>query len=117
MPKKILSTPPEIPKEAIKETGEVATITELRLLHDQWTNIGTQKLALGITVDVLGGEYSQMFSLDAKQITGSLGRILTDAGITELPDAPEEELFKPLIGKQYIVKNKQGKLYWYPQQS
>ena len=111
---KVISIPQPIPKEALPEEGAKATVINARIIRDQFTSIGTCKLGLGLTVDVMGDEYSAMFSLDKPLLTGSIGRILADAGLTEVgPDITDEDV-KSLIGKTYDLKVKQGKLYWYP---
>jgi hypothetical protein len=111
---KVIYVPPPIPKEAIPAGGAVATIKSVRVARNLWTPIGTAKMALGITVDLLNGEYSQLFSLDRETLTGSVGRILAKAGIENVPDNADEEFFKPLIGMKVRVVTKGGKLYWYP---
>jgi len=113
MPKAISIAPP-VNTIDIGENGIEVTVTDLRLTTDQWTSIGTVKLALGLTVEYQGKEYSQLFSLDRPQLTGSIGRILVSIGIddTETPDFAEK--IKALIGKKIKVVRKGGKVYWYP---
>lgn len=113
MPKAI-SVPPPIPKEAIPADGAVATVIKARIVKEQWTSIGTLHLGLGLTVDILNGEYSQLFSLDKDPLTGSAGRIMVDAGLTEFDDSISDEDVQVLVGKTYTIKQRGGKLYWYP---
>ena len=114
MSHKAISVPPTL-KEAL-QPGEEATveITDVRIMKDVWTSIGTQELALGINVKHDNEEYSQMFSLDAKVLTGSIGRLLVDAGIKEFNDKDIEKKAEVFVGRKVLVKNRGGKLYWYP---
>lgn len=113
MPKAI-SVPPPIPKDRIPEEGTQVTITAVRVVKDQWTSIGTTKLGLGIEVDLEGDTYSQLFSMDKEVLTGSIGRILVNAGITDVPKNADDAFFKPLVGKVITVRVRGEKLYWYP---
>ena len=113
MPKPIY-VPPNL-KEVISDGEEAdVTITEVRVMHDVWTTIGTQKLALGVTVRHGQDDYGQMFSLDAEVLMGSIGRLLVKAGVKEINAKNAEEEAKKLIGMTVDVKNRGGKLYWYP---
>ena len=113
MPKAV-SVPPPIPKDLIPAGGVIATITNARVVRDQWTSIGTLKMGLGITVDVLDGEYSQLFSLDKEVLTGSIGRICVDAGLVEFGTDLSDEDVQVFVGKQYKLMKRSDKLYWYP---
>lgn len=111
---KAVSVPPPIPKDLIPAGGVIATITNARVVRDQWTSIGTLKMGLGITVDVLDGEYSQLFSLDKEVLTGSIGRICVDAGLVEFGTDLSDEDVQVFVGKQYKLMKRSDKLYWYP---
>jgi len=113
MPKAV-SVPPPIPKEIIPATGTTATVTNARVVRDQWTSIGTLKMGLGITVEVLDGEYSALFSLDKPVLTGSIGRMCVDAGLEEFGDDLSDEDVQVFVGKQYTLRKRADKLYWYP---
>ena len=113
MPKAI-SVPPPIPKEAIPAEGTTAVVTKARIVRDQWTSIGTLKLGLGLSVKVLNGEYNALFSLDRDVLTGSIGRILVDAGIENVTDKIADKDVQILVGKTYTLRTRGGKLYWYP---
>jgi len=114
--KKILAVPPPIPKEIIEKTGTKAKIVEARIARNLYTSLGNVKVALALTVEIHGDQYSHLFSLDRDLITGSVGRLLGSIGIEEFdPDDPKtEELVKKLEGKEVIIMNKGNKLYWYP---
>ena len=114
MTPKAVSVPPPIPKEIIPATGTLATITNARVVHDQWTSIGTLKMGLGITVNVLDGEYSALFSLDKDILTGSIGRMCVDVGLAEFGDDLSDEDVQVFVGKQYKLMKRSDKLYWYP---
>lgn len=113
MPKAI-SVPP--PLNTVLNPGDVVTVkvTRVRLVEDQWTSIGTLSLGLGMSVELDGEEYSQLFSLDKEVLAGSIGRILVSVGIedTDMPDF--DKAVKRLVGKEIQVRNKGGKIYWYP---
>lgn len=94
--------------------GARVTITEARKLIDQKTQIGTTNLGIGLTVNFNGTLFSQMFSLDKNEIAGSAGRVLTSVGITDIDAENAAEQIKVLVGKQFTVVNKGGKIYWYP---
>jgi len=111
---KAIFVPPPIPKEAIPGEGVVATVTNARIVRDQWTSIGTLKLGLGINVEVLDGEYSALFSLDREVLTGSIGRIMHSIGLTEFDESISDEDVQPLVGKKFRIQKRGGKLYWYP---
>lgn len=113
MPKAV-SVPPPIPKELIPATGTIVTITNVRVVRDQWTSIGTLKMGLGITVDIFDGEYSQLFSLDKDVLTGSIGRMLVDVGLTEFDKNLSDDDVQVFVGKQYKLVKRGDKLYWYP---
>ena len=113
MPKPIYVAPP---LKTVLNSGDSAevVIKEVRIVRDQWTSIGTLTLGLGIQVEYNGELYSQLFSLDRPQLTGSIGRLLVKAGVEDT-DAPDfEEKIKKLEGMTVRVVNKGGKLYWYP---
>jgi len=113
MPKAVF-VPPPIPKEVIPKEGCTATITKARVVKNQWTSIGTLKLGLGLTVNVLNGEYSALFSLDKEEILGSAGRLLVDAGLTEFTEKLSDKDVQVFVGKQYKIQRRGDKLYWYP---
>ena len=114
MTPKAVSVPPPIPKELIPAAGTIATITSARIVRDQWTSIGTMKYGLGITVDLLDGEYSALFTLDKPVLTGSIGRMLVDVGLTEFGEDISDEDVQAFVGKQYKLVKRADKLYWYP---
>ena len=92
-------------------------ITNVRIVRDQWTSIGTVGLGLGIEVSYKGQEYGQLFSMDKEVLTGSIGRILVAAGIDEVDDkTPLKTFEEALVGTGYTVKVRSGKLYWYPKE-
>lgn len=113
MPKAI-SVPP--PLNTVIDTDETAivTVTKVRIVEDQWTSIGTCNLGLGVNVEHKGKEYSQLFGLDRDPLTGSIGRILVSIDIedTDMPDF--DKAVERLVGKKIKVRNKGGKIYWYP---
>jgi len=113
MPKAISIAPP-VNSIDIGEHGIEVTIKDLRLTTDQWTSIGTVKLALGLTVDYQGKDYSQLFSLDRPQLTGSIGRILVSLGIEDTEAEDFNAKLQALIGRKIRVVRKGGKIYWYP---
>ena len=104
------------PLKMVLNPGEAAEveITDVRLVKDQWTSIGTLTLGLGVTVKYGGSEYSALFSLDKQTITGSAGRLLVKAGITNTDDPQLEKKIQALKGMKVQVFNRGGKLYWYP---
>jgi len=69
-------------------------------------------LIINGTLDGDDTEYSQMFSIDKKEIAGSAGRILISLGIKNVSELNEKTL-KTFTGKKFLVKNQGGKLYWY----
>jgi hypothetical protein len=113
MPKAIYVAPP-LNTADIPPSGATVTIKEVRIIKDQWTSIGTCSLGLGLTVELDGELYSQMFSLDRPVLTGSIGRLLVSIGLTEVSQNTPENEFQKLIGKQATVIKKGGKIYWYP---
>jgi hypothetical protein len=113
MPKAIYVAQP-IPKELIPAEGVLAVITKARIVHDQWTSIGTLKLGLGIAVDLGGKEYSALFSLDRETLAGSVGRILVAAGIENVKETIKDEDVKGLVGMSVSIRQRGGKIYWYP---
>ena len=113
MPKAI-SIPPPVNTANVGSAGARAIVTDARVLIDQKTQIGTTKLGIGLTVKINGTLFSQMFSLDKDEIAGSAGRVLTSVGIEEINVKNAAELIKKLIGKEFTVSNKGGKIYWYP---
>jgi len=114
---KVVYVPPPIPKEEIGPEGAVVTVTAARIIRNQWTSIGTCKLGLGLTVELNGEEYSAMFSLDRDILTGSIGRILDDAGFEEINENVTDEDVQVLVGKHYVIRKRGGKLYWYPKKA
>lgn len=113
MPKAI-NVPPPVNTAVLNASGSKATITEARPLINQTTQIGTTKLGIGITVDIDGKLFSQMFSLDKDEIAGSAGRVLIGAGIDEVNKQNIDKVCEQLVGKQYTVVTRGGKAYWYP---
>jgi len=113
MPKAISIAPP-LNTIDISKGGITVTIKDFRLASNVWTSIGTQKQALGLTVEYEGKEYSQLFSLDREVLSGSIGRILVSIGIEDTSTDDFGEKLKALIGKQFRVVQKGGKIYWYP---
>lgn len=111
---KALNIPPPLNTAQNLSNGARVSITEARKLIDQKTTIGTTTLGIGLTVNLNGALFSQMFSLDKAEIAGSAGRVLTAAGITDIDAKNIDVELKKLIGKQYTVMNKGGKIYWYP---
>jgi hypothetical protein len=69
---------------------------------------------MGIQVEYGGEEYSALFSLDRSVITGSAGRLLVAAGVTDTNDPQLEQKLQTLVGRKVKVYNRGGKLYWYP---
>lgn len=112
MPKAIAVAPP-LPKDQIGRDGVTVTVTNARIVRDQWTSIGTMKYGLGLEVELDGKEYSQLFSLDKDPLTGSAGRLMVGVGITEYDEKITDKDVKVFIGKHYKVINSGGKLYWY----
>jgi len=115
MPKAVSVSAP-VPKDQFKEA--TANIISARVVRDQWTSIGTLKYGLGLEVTINDNEddeYSALFSLDKDTLTGSVGRLLVAAGITEfeLKDI-DDAFFSPLVGMKATIKVRDGKLYWYP---
>jgi hypothetical protein len=113
MPKAIF-VPQPVPKELIPAEGVTAVIAKARIVRDQWTSIGTLKLGLGITVNIDGKEYSALFSLDRDLLAGSVGRLLVAAGIDEVKETIKDENVKALVGMSVSIRQKGGKVYWYP---
>lgn len=113
MPKAI-SVPAPIPKEIVPASGVVATVLKARIVRDQYTSIGNMKFGLGLTVDVLDGEYSQLFSLDKDPLTGSIGRMLVAVGMNEIDEKAEDKDVQVFVGKQFTIRKRSDKLYWYP---
>lgn len=111
---KVVSVPPPIPKTDIPKEGTTVTITEARIATDLYTSLGAVKKALALTVKLGKEEYSHLFSLDRKVITGSVGRLLVSIGVEDTDAANFPEQIKALEGKKVTVANKGGKLYWYP---
>lgn len=113
MGKAIFVAPPL--KQAL-QPGDMAEvkITNVRLVKDQWTSIGTLSLGLGVEVEYGGEKYSALFSLDRPLITGSAGRLLVKAGVESTDDPHLEKKIQNLIGMKVKVFNRGGKLYWYP---
>ena len=111
---KPISIPPNLKTALSSGADATVEITDVRILRDQVTQLGTTKLGIGITVVHGGEEYSQMFSLDKEVITGSIGRILVAAGIEEINSKNAAEELKKLVGMKIRVANRGGKLYWYP---
>lgn len=114
MPKPI-SVPPSL-KEVLS-SGEEADveITEVRVVRDQWTPIGTVALGLGLTVVYKDDEYGQLFSIDKEVLSGSVGRILVQAEVEEINDKNAEEEAEKIVGMKVKVKCRGEKLYWYPE--
>lgn len=112
MPKAVSVAPP-IPAVLIGREGKLVTISDARIVRDQWTSIGTMTYGLGLTVDIDGKEYSQLFTLDKDPLTGSAGRLMVDVGITEYDKTINDDDVKVFVGKQYKVIDRGGKLYWY----
>jgi len=112
MPKAI-SVAPSLPKDLIGADGVTVTITEARIVRDQWTTIGTMKYGLGLVIEFNEDEYSQLFTLDKPVLTGSAGRLMVDVGLTEYTEKISDEDVQRFVGKQYKVMNRGGKLYWY----
>jgi hypothetical protein len=113
MPKTIFVAPP-LNTADIPISGAIVRILEYRIVKDQWTSIGTAKLALIMDVQYKNEKYSQMFSLDKAVLSGSIGRVLVTLGIDDT-DAPDfEEKLKALTIRNWTVMKKGGKLYWYP---
>jgi hypothetical protein len=52
--------------------------------------------------------------MDKTPLAGSVGRVLVSAGLSEISDNVTDKDVKVLIGKQYTLKVRGGKLYWYP---
>jgi len=90
------------------------TIKEVRIVKDQWTSIGTLTLGMGIQVEYGNEQYSALFSLDRSVVTGSAGRLLVAAGVTDTNDPQLEAKLQTLVGRKVKVYNRGGKLYWYP---
>jgi len=111
---KAVYVPPPIPKNAIPDEGAEATITQARIVRDQWTSKGTIKNGLGITVKVLDGEYSALFSLDREVLTGSVGRLMVSIGLEEIDETITDKDVSALVGKKVLIQQRGGKLYWYP---
>jgi acetamidase/formamidase len=95
------------------DTAEV-TIKEVRIVKDQWTSIGTLTLGMGVQVEYGNEQYSALFSLDRSVVTGSAGRLLVAAGVTDTNDPQLEAKLQTLVGRKVKVYNRGGKLYWYP---
>lgn len=113
MPKAVF-VPPPLNTADIPNTGATVRITDWRIIKDQWTSIGTAKLALALDVLYKNEKYSQMFSLDKAILSGSIGRILVTLGINDT-DAPDfAEKLKAITEREWTVIMKGGKLYWYP---
>jgi len=110
---KVVSIPPPLSTADIPTGGVEVVVTDVRLMRDQWTSIGTCAFGLGLTVEYAGTTYGQMFSLDRPVLTGSVGRILASVGIDNVTPEDNVEKFKPLVGKKFTVAKKGGKLYWY----
>jgi len=110
---KVVSIPPPLNTADIPAGGAKIKVTDVRLVKDQWTSIGTCAFGLGLTVEYNGVTYGQMFSLDRPTLTGSIGRILMSVGIDEVNTNDPLEKFKPLVDKEFVVAKKGGKLYWY----
>jgi hypothetical protein len=113
MGKAIFVAPPLKMALSPGDTAEV-TIKEVRIVRDQWTSIGTLTLGMGIQVEYGGEEYSALFSLDRSVVTGSAGRLLVAAGVTDTNDPQLEQKLQSLVGRKVKVYNRGGKLYWYP---
>ena len=113
MPKAISIPPPLNTADLPKEGAEV-TITEVKEVFDQWTNIGTMKHGLALAVDYKEDEYSQLFGLDKEVLMGSIGRLLVSIGIEETNIPTFKDEIQKLVGKKVRVQMKGGKLYWYP---
>ncbi len=113
MPKAVV-VPPSLNLAQLPPMGTKVTITEVKELVDQMTSIGTTKHGIALTVDVNGAKFSQMFSLDKAEIAGSAGRVLVSVGIVDTEANTFKEDIKKLIGKQFTVVNRGGKIYWYP---
>lgn len=117
----VLALPPPIPKEEISKKGTLATIKSARLARNIYTSLGQVNRAIGLIVEIdgLDGEYSHLFSLDRKQITGSAGRLLyagmKKLGIRKISNMKElQDVIKALKGLRVKIMNRGGKLYWYP---
>lgn len=111
MPKAV-NVPPMLNTASIPPTGARVTITEVRELIDQKTTLGTTKHGIGLTVNLNGALYSQMFSLDSAVVAGSAGRVLTSVGIDDTDAKDFKEKIQQLKNKQFTVVNKGGKIYW-----
>lgn len=113
MPKAIF-VPASLNQADIPNSGGLVKILSYRMVKNQWTSIGTAKLAIAMEVEYKKEKFSQMFSLDKEVLTGSIGRILTTLGITDT-DAPDfEEKLKAITTREWTVIPKAGKVYWYP---
>lgn len=110
---KALNIPPPLNTAENMQYGKLVTITEARPLINQTTQIGTTKLGIGVTINVEGKLFSQMFSLDKDEIAGSAGRVLVASGVDEVNVKNIDEVCKKLVGKQFTVTVKGGKAYWY----
>jgi len=113
MPKAISVAPP-LNTADIPKGGAEVTITAVRILRDQWTTIGTIKLALAMEVSYLEEEYSQLFSMDKEVLTGSIGRLLVSIGIEDTDVSDFKEQIQNFVGKSIKVVRKGEKIYWYP---
>jgi len=112
MPTAIAVAPP-IPKELVPAEGLTVTVTGARIVRDQWTSIGTMKYGLGLTLEVFEDEYSALFTLDKPVLTGSIGRLMVDAGIPEFDEHISDDDVQGFVGKTYVVRKRADKLYWY----
>lgn len=112
MPKAIAVAPP-IPKELVPADGLNVVVAGARIVRNQWTSIGTMKYGLGLTVEALDDEYSALFTLDKPVLTGSIGRLMVDAGIPEFDENISDEDVQVFVGKTYLVRKRADKLYWY----
>jgi len=107
---KVLVRAPPLPKDF---SEALVTIKKAELVRDVRTSIGLVKLGLLLTLDKDGEEYSYLMSLDREIITGSTARLLSAVGITDTDELNEETL-KRFSGIVVQIRNKGGRLFWFP---
>lgn len=105
--------PPLLPKDLITVTGTPVVVQSAEIKENIKTSIGDIKQAIVLEVNIKGNKdvYTQIFSIDKDPITGSAARVLAHTGAKNVTDLTPKVLEK-LVGKELIVKNNGGKLYW-----
>jgi len=111
---KVLDVPPLLDKSLITPSGEQVKITNATIRTGVQTSMGVISKALAIEVDFAGEKYSYLFSLDRETIGGSAGRLISKLCNVKDTDQLTDAVLRRMVGKVVTVRNRAGKLYWYP---